>query len=147
MLQSPLTHTNIHIYVHVLEQTKSNVSPYLPSIFKSITNLGLFSFTLSPLTRTQTQTYAHTVISLTHTYAQTIVIICFPFSFTFSIQLKKKTLEVTVWDYDRSSSNDFLGEVSAFGISTKNSKCQMLNSDIVNSGIIFSMTKAFLATL
>ncbi|TNN86240.1 Protein piccolo [Liparis tanakae] len=26
-------------------------------------------------------------------------------------QLKKKTLEVTVWDYDRSSSNDFLGEV------------------------------------
>ncbi|MEQ2215269.1 hypothetical protein XENOCAPTIV_029919, partial [Xenoophorus captivus] len=31
-------------------------------------------------------------------------------------QLKKKTLEVTVWDYDRSSSNDFLGEVSAAGI-------------------------------
>lgn len=30
------------------------------------------------------------------------------------VQLKKKTLEVTVWDYDRSSSNDFLGEVSAF---------------------------------
>lgn len=30
-----------------------------------------------------------------------------------SLQLKKKTLEVTVWDYDRSSSNDFLGEVSA----------------------------------
>ncbi|NXN20865.1 PCLO protein, partial [Nycticryphes semicollaris] len=26
-------------------------------------------------------------------------------------QLKKKTLEVTVWDYDRFSSNDFLGEV------------------------------------
>ncbi|XP_059844467.1 protein piccolo [Hypanus sabinus] len=26
-------------------------------------------------------------------------------------QLKKKTLEVTVWDYDRISSNDFLGEV------------------------------------
>uniref|UniRef100_A0A8K9XBM6 Protein piccolo n=1 Tax=Oncorhynchus mykiss TaxID=8022 RepID=A0A8K9XBM6_ONCMY len=26
-------------------------------------------------------------------------------------QLKKKTLEVTVWDYDKSSSNDFLGEV------------------------------------
>uniref|UniRef100_A0A9J7Z4C6 Protein piccolo n=1 Tax=Cyprinus carpio carpio TaxID=630221 RepID=A0A9J7Z4C6_CYPCA len=26
-------------------------------------------------------------------------------------QLKKKTLEVTVWDYDRYSSNDFLGEV------------------------------------
>ncbi|XP_068596000.1 protein piccolo [Brachionichthys hirsutus] len=26
-------------------------------------------------------------------------------------QLKKKMLEVTVWDYDRSSSNDFLGEV------------------------------------
>lgn len=35
-----------------------------------------------------------------------------PLSFIF-IQLKKKTLEVTVWDYDRSSSNDFLGEVSA----------------------------------
>lgn len=30
------------------------------------------------------------------------------------VQLKKKTLEVTVWDYDRSSSNDFLGEVSVF---------------------------------
>ncbi len=29
-----------------------------------------------------------------------------------SAQLKKKTLEVTVWDYDRYSSNDFLGEVS-----------------------------------
>ncbi|XP_031408911.1 protein piccolo isoform X2 [Meleagris gallopavo] len=29
-------------------------------------------------------------------------------------QLKKKTLEVTVWDYDRFSSNDFLGEVSIF---------------------------------
>ncbi|NWQ73653.1 PCLO protein, partial [Columbina picui] len=28
-----------------------------------------------------------------------------------SEQLKKKTLEVTVWDYDRFSSNDFLGEV------------------------------------
>lgn len=28
------------------------------------------------------------------------------------LQLKKKTLEVTVWDYDRFSSNDFLGEVS-----------------------------------
>ncbi|XP_075064798.1 protein piccolo isoform X2 [Mixophyes fleayi] len=26
-------------------------------------------------------------------------------------QIKKKTLEVTVWDYDRFSSNDFLGEV------------------------------------
>ncbi|XP_067570313.1 protein piccolo-like [Pseudorca crassidens] len=26
-------------------------------------------------------------------------------------QLKKKTLEVTIWDYDRFSSNDFLGEV------------------------------------
>ncbi|XP_072419208.1 protein piccolo isoform X3 [Chiloscyllium punctatum] len=26
-------------------------------------------------------------------------------------QLKKKTLEVTIWDYDRLSSNDFLGEV------------------------------------
>ncbi|XP_059997832.1 protein piccolo-like [Lagenorhynchus albirostris] len=26
-------------------------------------------------------------------------------------QLKKKTLEMTVWDYDRFSSNDFLGEV------------------------------------
>uniref|UniRef100_A0A8C3PFD0 Protein piccolo n=1 Tax=Chrysemys picta bellii TaxID=8478 RepID=A0A8C3PFD0_CHRPI len=26
-------------------------------------------------------------------------------------QLKKKTLEVTVWDYDRFSSNDFLGEI------------------------------------
>lgn len=33
---------------------------------------------------------------------------------SLSVQLKKKTLEVTVWDYDRSSSNDFLGEVSAF---------------------------------
>lgn len=33
-----------------------------------------------------------------------------------SMQLKKKTLEVTVWDYDKSSSNDFLGEVSASGI-------------------------------
>lgn len=33
---------------------------------------------------------------------------------SLSLQLKKKTLEVTVWDYDRSSSNDFLGEVSAF---------------------------------
>lgn len=32
----------------------------------------------------------------------------------FALQLKKKTLEVTVWDYDRSSSNDFLGEVSIF---------------------------------
>lgn len=31
---------------------------------------------------------------------------------TLRPQLKKKTLEVTVWDYDRSSSNDFLGEVS-----------------------------------
>ncbi|KAM6437844.1 protein piccolo-like [Liasis olivaceus] len=29
----------------------------------------------------------------------------------FMEQLKKKTLEVTVWDYDRFSSNDFLGEV------------------------------------
>lgn len=28
------------------------------------------------------------------------------------MQLMKKTLEVTVWDYDRFSSNDFLGEVS-----------------------------------
>lgn len=26
-------------------------------------------------------------------------------------QLRKKTLEVTVWDYDKGSSNDFLGEV------------------------------------
>lgn len=34
------------------------------------------------------------------------------FVFLF-IQLKKKTLEVTVWDYDKSSSNDFLGEVSS----------------------------------
>lgn len=33
-----------------------------------------------------------------------------------SIQLKKKTLEVTVWDYDRTSSNDFLGEVSPFEV-------------------------------
>lgn len=33
---------------------------------------------------------------------------------SLSVQLKKKTLEVTVWDYDRSSSNDFLGEVSVF---------------------------------
>lgn len=32
-------------------------------------------------------------------------------------QLKKKTLEVTVWDYDRYSSNDFLGEVSVYTIS------------------------------
>uniref|UniRef100_A0A673GRD2 Piccolo presynaptic cytomatrix protein n=1 Tax=Sinocyclocheilus rhinocerous TaxID=307959 RepID=A0A673GRD2_9TELE len=31
-------------------------------------------------------------------------------------QLKKKTLEVTVWDYDRYSSNDFLGEVSMDGL-------------------------------
>ncbi|XP_013921706.1 PREDICTED: protein piccolo-like [Thamnophis sirtalis] len=29
----------------------------------------------------------------------------------FMEQLKKKTLEVSVWDYDRFSSNDFLGEV------------------------------------
>ncbi|XP_032489075.1 double C2-like domain-containing protein alpha [Phocoena sinus] len=29
-------------------------------------------------------------------------------------QLKKKTLEVTVWDYDRFSSNDFLGETCRF---------------------------------
>ena len=28
-------------------------------------------------------------------------------------QLRKKTLEVSVWDYDKSSSNDFLGEVSS----------------------------------
>lgn len=30
----------------------------------------------------------------------------------YLLQLKKKTLEVSVWDYDRFSSNDFLGEVS-----------------------------------
>lgn len=34
--------------------------------------------------------------------------------FLLKLQLKKKTLEVTVWDYDRFSSNDFLGEVSVF---------------------------------
>lgn len=35
----------------------------------------------------------------------------------FELQLKKKTLEVTVWDYDRFSSNDFLGEVSLISFS------------------------------
>lgn len=29
-------------------------------------------------------------------------------------QLRKKTLEVSVWDYDKGSSNDFLGEVNLF---------------------------------
>jgi len=29
-------------------------------------------------------------------------------------QLRKKTLEVSVWDYDKCSSNDFLGEVNLF---------------------------------
>lgn len=29
-------------------------------------------------------------------------------------QLRKKTLEVSVWDYDKCSSNDFLGEVNHF---------------------------------
>ncbi|MED6265841.1 hypothetical protein CHARACLAT_029568 [Characodon lateralis] len=29
----------------------------------------------------------------------------------YVFQLRKKTLEVTVWDYDKGSSNDFLGEV------------------------------------
>lgn len=30
------------------------------------------------------------------------------------LQLRKKTLEVSVWDYDKGSSNDFLGEVNNF---------------------------------
>lgn len=31
-----------------------------------------------------------------------------------AFQLRKKTLEVSVWDYDKCSSNDFLGEVNLF---------------------------------
>lgn len=48
-------------------------------------------------------------------FNQSICLLPF-YTLFLKFQLKKKTLEVTVWDYDRSSSNDFLGEVSASGI-------------------------------
>lgn len=41
---------------------------------------------------------------------------CINFTSMHVYQLRKKTLEVSVWDYDKCSSNDFLGEVNLFDI-------------------------------
>lgn len=59
------------------------------------------------------------------------------------VQLKKKTLEVTVWDYDRSSSNDFLGEVSVFRMfELSNPLVFALFRPLLSSLMILSLGKA-----
>lgn len=59
------------------------------------------------------------------------------------VQLKKKTLEVTVWDYDRSSSSDFLGEVSAFRMfELSNPHVFALFCPLLSSLVILSFGKA-----
>lgn len=59
------------------------------------------------------------------------------------VQLKKKTLEVTVWDYDRSSSNDFLGEVCVFRMfELSNPLVFALFCPLLSSLVILSFGKA-----
>lgn len=145
MPSSAPTHSYTHIQTHMysqctrtFKQTTSNVifcggynknDPPPPSIHALHIQYGVvyfccfLSYFFHPhmYTNTHTHTGTFTHLSIPHKDPCSYNLCCSLLFFTLSIQLKKKTLEVTVWDYDRSSSNDFLGEVSAFH--RKNVKC------------------------
>ena len=94
-------HVGIEEFGHTEKKRQREKLIFLP--FASLMYQGISDSLHSPENKRRTKYIARTLNPEWH---QTLVFMCIP-----KAVLRTKTLEVTVWDYDRFKPNDFLGEV------------------------------------